>query len=74
MNKVIDAVYKKGALHPVKPLKGLKENTRVRVTVESASETSHPLERFAGILSAEEADQMLKIVEEEFERIDSDAW
>ena len=72
MNKIIDAVYKKGAFHPVRPLKGLKENARVRVTVESAS--VHPLERFAGILSTKEADQMLKLVEEEFEQVDANAW
>jgi len=73
MDKTIEAVYKKGALHPLKPLKGLKENSRVRLTVEPTSPGSHPLERFAGILSAEEADEMLRVVEE-FEQIDTDAW
>ncbi len=74
MSETIEAIYKKGALRLLKPLKGLKENSRVRITVELPSVTPHPLERFAGILSTEEADEMLRLVEEEFERIEPNAW
>lgn len=75
MTETIEAVYKKGALHPLKPLKGVKADARVRLTVEPISTaTAHPLERFAGILSAEEANEMLRLVEEEFERIEPNAW
>lgn len=67
-------IYRKGELYPLKPLKGLKENTQVRLTVEPASGAPSALERFAGVLSAEEADEMLKLIEEEFERVEPDAW
>jgi hypothetical protein len=33
-----------------------------------------PILRFAGILSEEEANRMLKVVEEEFERVNPDEW
>jgi predicted DNA-binding antitoxin AbrB/MazE fold protein len=74
MSETIEAVYKHGALHPLKPLKGLKENARVRVTVEPSSTAPHSLERFAGSLSAEEAEEMLRLVDEEFEQVEPDAW
>jgi len=74
MTQTVEAVYKKGALHPLQPLQGLPENARVRITVEAEPATAHPLERFAGSLSAEEADEMLRLVEEEFEQVDPDAW
>jgi len=74
VGETIEAIYKKGALHPVKPLVGLEENARVCVTVEPSSKRPHALERFAGILSAQEANDMLRLIEEEFERVEPDAW
>jgi len=72
MNRSVQAVYRKGKLHLLKPIKGLKENATVRVTISSLEE--HPLERFAGVLSAEEADEMLRLIEAEFEQVEPHAW
>lgn len=68
----VEAIYRKGELHLLKPLKGLKENETVRVTISSLEK--HPLERFAGILSAEEASEMLRLIEAEFEQVEPNAW
>ena len=73
MSQTVETIYKRGAFHPLRPLKGLPENARVRITVEAEPAAAHPLERFAGSLTAEEADEMLRLVEEEFEQVDPDA-
>lgn len=74
MSQRVEAIYRKGVLYPMKPLKGLKENATVQVTVEMKSSAHHPLEKFAGILSAEEADHMLRVVDAEFEQVETNAW
>ena len=74
MTKTIHAIYEHGVLRPLKPIEGLTENTEVEVTVSVKKETAHPLLKFAGILSEEEANKMLKIIEEEFETVNVDEW
>jgi len=74
MTKTIHAMYEHGILRPLEPIEGIKENTEVEVTIAvKQKELSHIL-RFAGILSEEEANTMLRIVEEEFERVNLDEW
>lgn len=72
MSQSVEAIYRKGKLHLLKPLKGLKENETVQVTISSLEK--HPLERFAGVLSAEEANEMLRLIEAEFEQVEPNAW
>lgn len=74
MTKTIHAIYEHGVLKPLEPIEGLKENTEVMVTVSLGKEGAHPILRFAGILSEDKANTMMKIVEEEFERINPDEW
>jgi len=50
-------------------LHGIDEHSKVRVTVEPAGEPSHPLEGWIGILPDEDADEMRRAVESEFEQM-----
>ncbi|MCX7992342.1 MAG: antitoxin family protein [Fimbriimonadales bacterium] len=70
--RVIDAVYENGVIRPLKPLKGLAEHTRLRVTIEETP--SHPLSECVGVLSDEDAAEMKRIIEEEFEQVTEDEW
>lgn len=72
MTKTIHAIYEHGVLRPLEPIEGIMENTKVEVTVSIEEEVSHPILKFAGILSEEEANKMMQVVEEEFERINPD--
>ena len=70
----IDAIYENGVLRPLEPLQGLSEHNKVRITIESEKTKVHPLLQFAGILSNEEAAALQAIIEEEFEKVDPNAW
>lgn len=72
MTKTIHAIYEHGVLRPLEPIEGIMENTKVEVTVSIEKEVSHPILRFAGILSEKEANRMMQMVEDEFERINQD--
>lgn len=74
MTKTIHAIYEHGVLRPLEPIEGIIENSEVEITLSIEKVVSHPLLRFAGILNEEEADGMMKIVEEEFERVNPDEW
>ena len=74
MTKTIHAIYEHGILRPLEPIEGLRENTEVEVTIAVKQKELSPILRFAGILSEEEASKMLRIVEEEFERVNLDEW
>ncbi len=74
MTKTIHAIYEHGILRPLEPIEGIGENTEVEVTIAVKQKELSPILRFAGILSEDEANTMLKIVEEEFERINLDEW
>jgi len=74
MLKTIHAIYEHGVLRPVEPLEGITENANVEVTISLEKGVTQPLLRFAGILSEEEATSMMKIVADEFERINPDEW
>lgn len=74
MTKTIHAIYEHGILRPLEPIEGIGENTEVEVSVSVKKYAVSPILRFAGILSEEEANSMLRVVEEEFERINLDEW
>lgn len=73
-HKTVEAIYEKGVLRPLKPLEGVAENSKVTVTIEYEEIRLHPLLKFAGILSDTEAMELSKLIEEEFEKVDPDAW
>lgn len=74
MPKTIEAVYEDGMLRPLKPLKGLKKHQRVSITLEKPLKKKHPLAGLCGILPDKDAAEMLKIINEEFEKVDVNEW
>ncbi|GBC76302.1 hypothetical protein HRbin07_00501 [bacterium HR07] len=74
MSQTIEAIYEDGVLRPLKPLKNLREHSRVKITIEAEATVRHPLAECIGILSDEDAAEMRRIIEEEFERVDVREW
>jgi predicted DNA-binding antitoxin AbrB/MazE fold protein len=74
MTQTIEAIYENGILRPIQPLEGVAERSRVRVTVEAAERAPHPLADCLGILPDEDAEEMRRIIEDEFERVNPDDW
>lgn len=72
--QTVEAIYENGVLRPLQPLEGFAEHCKVKITIQCDEIPPHPLARFAGILSDEEAQELRRIIEEEFERIDLNAW
>jgi len=74
MTKNVKAVYEHGVLRPLDPLEGIKENSRVNITVEVEEGGEKSFARFAGIMSADEADKVMALIDDEFERVNPDEW
>jgi predicted DNA-binding antitoxin AbrB/MazE fold protein len=74
MSQVIEAIYENGVLRPIRPLKGYPEHSKLKITIEVEAIEPHPLLQFAGILSDEEAAELTRIIETEFEEIDPNGW
>ncbi|MCS6831819.1 MAG: antitoxin family protein [Armatimonadota bacterium] len=74
MTQTVDAIYENGVLRPVQPLSGIRERSRVRVTIEVRDSSTHPLADCVGILPDGEAQEMRQIIEEEFEKVNPDEW
>jgi len=72
VTKTLDAIFENGILRPVEPLEGIDENSRVRIQVETGPK--HPLADSIGVLSDEDAAEMRRVIEEEFETIDARDW
>jgi predicted DNA-binding antitoxin AbrB/MazE fold protein len=75
VEQTVEAIYEDGVLRPVKPLEGIREHSRVQVTVrEEEPAAKHPLAEVMGIMPDEDAEEMRRIIEEEFEKVDLDEW
>jgi predicted DNA-binding antitoxin AbrB/MazE fold protein len=74
VTRTINAVYEGGILRPLQALEGIEEHTRVRVTVETVAPAVGILADCIGILPDEDAEEMRRIVEDEFERVDPGEW
>lgn len=72
--QTVEAIYESGVLRPLKALEGFSEHCKVKITIECGETMSHPLLQFAGILSDDEAAELRRVIEDEFERIDPNAW
>ena len=59
----VEAIYENGVLRPLEPLKSFAEHCKVNITVEYEETPPHPLARFVGILSDEEAQELRRIIE-----------
>jgi len=74
MLRTIEAIYEQGVLRPLEPLEGLEEHCRVKVTVEVTEPAPHPLAECIGILPDEDAEEMQRIIGDEFEKVDLRDW
>jgi predicted DNA-binding antitoxin AbrB/MazE fold protein len=73
MSKRLEAVYENGVFRPLMQLEGIPEHARVILTVAD-EEHGSSLREVAGSISAYDAEEMRRVVEREFERVDSRDW
>jgi predicted DNA-binding antitoxin AbrB/MazE fold protein len=73
MSRTIEVLYEDGVLRPLEPLVGVVEHSRVIVTLEIPGAT-HPLQPCIGILPDQDAEELRRIIEEEFEGVDAGEW
>lgn len=74
MPKTIEAIYNQGVIKPIKPIEGFEDNAIIKVRILTYPEKKTSVLKFAGILSDEEAKEMMDIIEGEFERVNPDEW
>jgi predicted DNA-binding antitoxin AbrB/MazE fold protein len=74
MAETVEAVYEKGMLRLDRPLQEVPEHARVKVTVEQARVPRHPLIDCIGILPDEDAAEMSRAIEAEFEQVNAREW
>ena len=69
MTRMIEVIYENNVLKPLMPIEWLKkhERTWVMLCPRAKRETLHEL---VGTLTHEEAEEMQKLIEEEFENIE----
>ncbi len=67
-SRTIEAIYENGVFRPLEPLDGLRENSKVTILIQSNEPNQKPFLEFAGILSDDEAAELKRIIEEEFEK------
>jgi predicted DNA-binding antitoxin AbrB/MazE fold protein len=73
MQRTIEAVYANGVLRPLSPVDFLDENRQVTVTV-TVPEGTRPLAGWVGGLSDADAEEMRRVIRDEFERVDPNDW
>ncbi|MBN1346986.1 MAG: antitoxin family protein [Phycisphaerae bacterium] len=66
MTRTIVAIYEGGVLKPLESLDGIAEHAHVRVTVEGMTASPNPLIDCVGILPDEDADELRRIIADEF--------
>ncbi len=69
MTQTMEAIYENSILKPLTPIRGFFEHQRVEVTV-SSTEKKRNLHSLIGTLTKEEAEEMQRSIDEEFEKID----
>lgn len=70
MTQTIEAIYTRKIIKPLKPIKGLKEHQRVEITIYIPP-PKEGIKELANTLSQEDAIEMRKMIEKEFEKIDN---
>lgn len=73
MRKTVRAKYVKGVFEPVEPVDGVEENRPVTVIID-LPDREPPLEGWVGGLSDDDARDMIRVIEAEFEQINPDDW
>jgi predicted DNA-binding antitoxin AbrB/MazE fold protein len=73
MKETLDAVYEDGVFKPLSVPCGIREHGRVTLTVTPATAPGS-LADIHGLIPSDDADEMLEIVEREFESVDPREW
>ncbi len=74
MTRTINAIYEGGVLRPLESLDGIAEHARVRLMVEDVESSGSGLAECIGTLPDEDAAEMRRIVESEFEQVNLGEW
>jgi predicted DNA-binding antitoxin AbrB/MazE fold protein len=74
MSRRITLVYEDGVFKPVEPVTDIPEHGRVEAILGSPFPPGHPFEGWVGGLSDEDAAEMIRVIDEEFEQIDPNDW
>ncbi len=74
MSQIVDAIYENRVFRVLGSPHGIPDGARVRVTIESVLTEASPLADVIGTLPKENADEMRRIIEHEFEQIDPREW
>ena len=74
MTRTVEAIFENGVFRPLEPLPELSDGATVHISVDVPVDRLARLRRCAGILPAEDAAEMLRVIEAEFERIDEREW
>lgn len=73
MKKIIHAIYENGVLRPLEPLEEISEKSEVELAIQYPL-SPHPIQDLFGTLPKEDADEMRKIIDEEFEKVNLNEW
>ncbi len=71
MPRAVRAIYEDGILRPLDPLRGIAEHSEVKLFIRGAGQATRLAESI-GILPNEDAEEMIRIIEEELEQADSE--
>ena len=74
MTRTVNAVYEGGVLRPLESLDGVAEHAHVKLTVECHDSTGNGLADCIGTLPDQDAAEMRRIVETEFEQVNLGEW
>ena len=74
VKETLEAVYENGVFRPLRRPEGIAEHRQVTLTVTVGQEAPASLADFAGRISLDDARDMRKIIEQEFERVDPREW
>jgi predicted DNA-binding antitoxin AbrB/MazE fold protein len=74
MTRTIEAIYENGVLRPIQPLEGIEEKSRLQVTLQVSSSPRPAFDPGIGVMPDEDAEAILRAVQEECERVDLRDW
>ncbi len=72
MPQSVTAIYEDGILRPLAPLRGVSEHSEVRLIVREPSLSPQQLAECLSILPLEDTEEMIRAIEEGFERTEED--
>ncbi|MFC1715363.1 antitoxin family protein [Candidatus Poribacteria bacterium] len=71
MSRMIEVIYEDEVLRPLKPIEGLRKSERTWVLLCPRPDRE-ALHELVGTLTHKEAEEMQKLIDEEFERVEGE--